>query len=195
MSPAYQDVALTPVSDASHAMESEVQAYAEHVSNLLVEDKALWPKYLPITPTNDLFTALQDGVLLSHLINAIRPGSITLSKLSLNINPHHLSAAAPTHPSPTSPPSAATKDFFEATANHNLALDTLKSLPHFVVVNVSSQDLIRKKPDLVLGVIWQLVRAHLVSSVNVPAHPELIRLIDTENGETLSALVGLSSEQ
>ncbi|KAJ3038066.1 hypothetical protein HDV00_001026 [Rhizophlyctis rosea] len=181
---------LHPVSDTSRDISSECAAYSEHLQNLLSEDKELWPKYLPITNTNELFAALQDGILLAHLINAIRPNTINVSKLNRSINP---AALAPTTPaSATSPTSS--KDYFEATHNLNAVLESLKQVPNIVVVNVGAEDFLNRKTDLVLGVLWQIVRAHLLSSVNLPSHMELVRLLDARNGETLQGLLGLSSE-
>ncbi|KAJ3032769.1 phospholipid scramblase 1, partial [Rhizophlyctis rosea] len=176
---------LHPVSDTARDITTECAAYSEHLQNLLAEDKALWPKYLPVTAENDLFTSLQDGILLSHLINAIRPKTVDLSKLTATIDPQSLSTKS----------QSSSKSFFEATHNLNTALEALKSVPNIVVVNVGAEDFLNKKTDLVLGVLWQIVRAHLLSEVQLSSHPELVRLLDLEKGETLQGLLGLSSEQ
>ena len=53
------------------------------------------------------------------------------------------------------------------------------------VTNVGASELIEgeKFPSIVLGLIWQLVKAHLLNSINLKNHPELVRLL--EDGETL----------
>jgi len=48
-------------------------------------------------------------------------------------------------------------------------------------------------PNLVLGVIWQLVKIQLLNSINLKSHPELIRLL--EEGETLQDLLRLPPDQ
>jgi len=48
-------------------------------------------------------------------------------------------------------------------------------------------------PHLVLGLVWQLVKIHLLNSINLKNHPELIRLL--EEGETLQDLLKLPPDQ
>lgn len=48
------------------------------------------------------------------------------------------------------------------------------------------------KQDLVLGIVWQLIRFHLLSAVNLNAHPELVRLLLPK--ENLSTLLNLPAE-
>jgi len=50
-----------------------------------------------------------------------------------------------------------------------------------------------KYPHLVLGLIWQLVKVHLLNSINLKNHPELVRLL--EEGETLADLLKLPPDQ
>ena len=50
-----------------------------------------------------------------------------------------------------------------------------------------------KFPSIVLGLIWQLVKAHLLNSINLKNHPELVRLL--EDGETLADLLKLPADQ
>ncbi|KAG5455884.1 MAG: calponin homology domain-containing protein, partial [Olpidium bornovanus] len=139
-------------------------------------------------------------VLLSHLANAVQPGTIEISKLKTDVNVSRL------HP-------RGTKDYFEVMANLNLCVEGIKKLNNVVVVNVGAEDILGKKADLVLGLVWQLVRAHLFSEVNLgswlsaraaspfpvrrydsPHHPELIRLMDPEK-ENLKDMLKLSEEQ
>lgn len=47
--------------------------------------------------------------------------------------------------------------------------------------------------DLVLGLIWQIVKSLLLQDVSLNNHPELIRLLNPN--EAISSLVNLSSEQ
>jgi len=63
------------------------------------------------------------------------------------------------------------------------------------VTNVGATDLINgeKAPCIVLGIFWQLVKLHLLNSINLKNHPELIALL--EDGETLADLLKLPPEQ
>ncbi|TPX67383.1 hypothetical protein SpCBS45565_g03865 [Spizellomyces sp. 'palustris'] len=186
MAPQYQDVSLAPVVDSKETMEREIEAYAEHIKNLFADVPALKPKYIPITKET-FFSAFQDGILLAHIINEIKAKSVNIQKLNTHINPEHLAPPAKAD----NVPQEHTKDLFEATNNLNICLDAARNVA--VVVNVAAEDFLRKKPDLVLGVVWQLIRAHLLSDVNLPSHPELIRLL--EPGESLTTLIGLTNDQ
>jgi plastin-1 len=50
-----------------------------------------------------------------------------------------------------------------------------------------------KFPHIVLGVVWQLVKIHLLNSINLKNHPELVRLL--EAGEELADLLKLPPDQ
>ena len=61
--------------------------------------------------------------------------------------------------------------------------------------NVSAEELrdAHKNPTLVLGFMWQAVKMQLLGSINLKAHPELIRLL--EDGEEMSDLLALPPEE
>ncbi|KAI9017496.1 calponin homology domain-containing protein [Gaertneriomyces semiglobifer] len=183
----YQDVSLHAPPDHQGNLEREVEAFSEHIRNLFADVPALKPKYIPINKDN-FFDNLQDGVLLGHIINSIKPNLVNVAKLSTGIDRSHL---VPPTKADESIPQEHTKDYFEATSNLNTCMDAAKKVA--VVVNVAAEDFLAKKPDLVLGVIWQLIRAYLLSDVNVPSHPELIRLL--QPGESLTTLINLTNEQ
>ena len=70
---------------------------------------------------------------------------------------------------------------FEVNANHNLALAAARQL-QLVTVNIGPQDLAQGTPHLCLGLLWQAGRYHLMSKVNVEAHPGLAKLIEDDEG-------------
>ncbi|TPX61174.1 hypothetical protein PhCBS80983_g01319 [Powellomyces hirtus] len=184
--PQYQDVSLSPTTDSKEDMDREIEAFAEHIRNLFADVAELSPKYIPVTKET-FFSKFQDGVLLAHIINSIKANSVLISKLNTHIDATHLNGVAngeTNHPEQT-------KAILEATNNLNICIEAAKKVA--VVVNVAAEDFLRKKPDLVLGVMWQLIRSYLLSEVNLPSHPELIRLL--EPGESLTHLIGLSNEQ
>ncbi|KAI8822005.1 calponin domain-containing protein [Fimicolochytrium jonesii] len=185
----YQDVALSPVANQKEGMEREIDAYAEHIRNMLADVEALRPKYIPITKDN-FFENLQDGAVLAYIVNTIKPKTINIAKINTSIDPAHLNSSAATKGNTSATPEQ-TKGLFEATNNLNIVIEAAKNVA--VVVNVAAEDFLRKKPDLVLGIIWQLIRAHLLSDINVPSHPELIRLL--QPGESLTQLMAFTNEQ
>lgn len=166
------------------SLESEVAAYTEHINNLLKADSDLakLARYLPLAGTpEDFFGKCRDGVLLSHTVNAIKTNTIDFKKLALNINLAEVeNGAAP-----------GSKAIFEIQSNQNLFIDGAAKLG-IKLVNIGAQDIIDSNADLVLGVVWQLVRFHLLQSVDMDSHPELIRLM--EKGEALSTMVNLGPE-
>ncbi|KAJ3014481.1 hypothetical protein HKX48_005117 [Thoreauomyces humboldtii] len=177
---------LSPPKDSKENLDREVDAFAEHIRNLFADNSEhLTPKYLPISRDN-FFSNLQDGVLLAHVINAVKGNTVNISKLNLHVDTSLLSATASNDKN--SPEQ--TKAVLEATNNLNICMEAAKGVAH--IVNLGAQDFLAKKPDLVLGVMWQLIRAHLLSDINVPSHPELIRLL--EPGESLTHLISLTNE-
>lgn len=172
----------TPVSES---LRSELLAYAEHIENILRTEKALYDHgYLPINQdTNDLFFALRDGVVLAHLLAKIKPeqflSQVKLNKLQYNIPWSSLGEKN-------------SKAVFELNAQISHILKAASNCG-LVVVNLGSQDILCRKVDLVLGLVWQLMRAHLLQRVNLQSTPELIRLLDS--GESIEALFKLNSEQ
>ncbi|KAI9010106.1 calponin homology domain-containing protein [Hyaloraphidium curvatum] len=177
--------------DAEHQIEQEVQSFAEHIGNLLAERTHLRPKYLPLT---SFFDSFRDGVLLGELIDVIKPGVIDVSKLkSIDLTRYEEAmkkkgSAAEVSPSVDTEMS---KTMFEVTANLNLSINAAKKVG-IVVVNIGANDFLDCKQDLVLGVVWQLIRYHLLSAINLNDHPELVRLLEPK--ETLSTLLSLPAE-
>ena len=63
------------------------------------------------------------------------------------------------------------------------------------VTNIGASELINgaQNPTIVLGLVWQLVKIHLLNNINLKNHPELVRLL--ESNEELSDLLKLPPEQ
>ena len=68
-------------------------------------------------------------------------------------------------------------------------------LCRFKVTNIGASELINgaQNPTIVLGLVWQLVKIHLLNNINLKNHPELVRLL--EANEELSDLLKLPPEQ
>eukprot|EP01120_Amphizonella_sp_Union-15-10_P012183 TRINITY_DN5373_c0_g1_i1.p1 TRINITY_DN5373_c0_g1~~TRINITY_DN5373_c0_g1_i1.p1 ORF type:complete len:527 (-),score=90.35 TRINITY_DN5373_c0_g1_i1:78-1658(-) len=156
---------------AVHAYsEEEKQAFVDHINDAL-GDQALVKDLLPLDPkTDSLFKKVQDGRLLCKLINHAVPE--TIDERVINKGPK--------------------LNTFQATENHNLCINSAKSIG-CSVVNIGSGDLIEGREHLILGLIWQIVRIGLLANLNLTIHPELYRLL--ESGEDISDFVKLPPEQ
>lgn len=120
------------------------------------------------------------GVLLSYVIQS-------LDKNSINVNTiHHSIDLAKLRQQQS-------KALFEVGENLNSVVAAAKKIKSLIVVNLGANDILEKNTDIVLGLVWQLVRAHLLKDVNLVSRPELIRLL--HKGETLRDLLDMPSEQ
>eukprot|EP01121_Diplochlamys_sp_Union-15-3_P013330 TRINITY_DN4119_c0_g1_i1.p1 TRINITY_DN4119_c0_g1~~TRINITY_DN4119_c0_g1_i1.p1 ORF type:complete len:523 (+),score=101.08 TRINITY_DN4119_c0_g1_i1:38-1606(+) len=156
---------------AVHAYsEEEKQAFVDHINEEL-KNEAIIKDLLPLNPsTEDLFHKVKDGRLLCKLINNAVPE--TIDERVIN--------------------KGAKLNTFQATENHNLCINSAKSIG-CSVVNIGSQDLIEGREHLILGLIWQIVRIGLLAKLNLTMHPELYRLL--EPGEDIQDFLKLPPEQ
>lgn len=159
-------------------LERECQAYCDHLNELLAGYELA--AYLPLSPAN-LLPRLRDGVLLTHVLHYLYPEAVRVDLLIRGIDME-------THGSEAGNQTAV----FEATANLNRALDAARQAKNLVVVNIGAQDILEMKEDLVLGLLWQLIRSQLLGRINLLSHPELVRLL--QPGESLAALAALRPE-
>ncbi len=177
--PAYRSVLKQEEFDPTEHIESECEAFAEHVNNVLAGHESLQhERYIPVTGKT-LIDKFKDGVLLGYVLAEIKPKHMPARQLVKHLD---LSQIGKKH----------SKVIYEVTANHNLLIESCKKAG-LVVVNVGSEDILKGTPHLVLGLLWQMIRAHLLSDVNIVSHPELIRLLN--KGEGLDTLLGLPSDQ
>mmetsp|Transcript_28944 Transcript_28944/g.57852 ORF Transcript_28944/g.57852 Transcript_28944/m.57852 type:complete len:620 (+) Transcript_28944:43-1902(+) len=154
----------------SHSFsEDEKIAFTEHLNNCLGND-ADCSERLPIDPMSmDLFSSVRDGVLLAKLINCAQEDTIDERALNKNC-----------------------RNTYQEVENLNLVINAAKAIG-CTVVNVGPQDLQSGSEILILGLIWQIVKIQLLSSISLKNHPELVRLL--EDGETLEDLLKLPPEQ
>mmetsp|Transcript_11248 Transcript_11248/g.35886 ORF Transcript_11248/g.35886 Transcript_11248/m.35886 type:complete len:655 (+) Transcript_11248:38-2002(+) len=154
--------------------DTEKRSFTEHINNTLKGDTQL--AMLPLDPDSmDLFTSVRDGVLLCKLINKAVPE--TIDERALNL------------------PGARDLNIYQINENLNLALNAAKSIG-CVVVNIGTNDMVNgmKTPHLVLGLVWQIVKIQLLSAINLKQHPELVRLLNEDEGEELADLLKLPPE-
>jgi len=158
----------------AYAIE-ECVAFADHLNNVL-GDVAKLQYLLPLDGTNpdELFRKFGDGVLLSYFINCIKPDTIDTRVLNLPKKNKKLT-------------------IFKINENLNLAINACKGIG-VRVMNIGGGDIREpKNPSLILGLLWQMVKMHLLSDINLKDHPELMRLL--EEGETLQDFMALSPEK
>uniref|UniRef100_K3W5R6 Calponin-homology (CH) domain-containing protein n=1 Tax=Globisporangium ultimum (strain ATCC 200006 / CBS 805.95 / DAOM BR144) TaxID=431595 RepID=K3W5R6_GLOUD len=126
-----------------------------------------------MNPVDGLFRSVGDGILLCKLINAAVPETIDVRAVNIKKKAKEL-------------------NIYEKTENHNLSINAAKSIG-CSVVNIGPTDLIEGKPILVLGLVWQIIKIQLTSTINLKNHPELMRLL--LDGETLEEFMKLPPDQ
>jgi len=148
---------------ATHSFaESETRAFTAHVNDSLAAD-AECAHLLPLNEASlQLFDALKDGVLLCKLINVASPDTVDMRCV-------HLGDERPL-------------SVYEVTENLNLAINAAVAIG-CRVVNIGSGDILAGSPHLVLGLLWQVVKAGIMASLSLKATPELLSLLMTDGQE------------
>jgi len=155
--------------------QEELTAFADHINSVLEGDSDLGD-LLPVNiETDELFGKIHNGLLLAKFVNKIKEGTIderVLNKPKKNKKDMHI---------------------IKKNENHTLMINACKAIG-VKVENIGAGDLIEvKNPSLALGLLWQMVKMHLLSDINLKAHPELLRLL--MEGETMEDLLALSPEE
>lgn len=76
---------------------------------------------------------------------------------------------------------------YEVTENLNLAINAASSIG-CRIVNIGAGDIMTGSPHLVLGLVWQIVKVGIMSTLNLKATPELIQILSVEEGDDAEAL-------
>ncbi|XP_072264020.1 plastin-1 isoform X2 [Pyxicephalus adspersus] len=149
--------------------DEEKVAFANWINKELKDDPDC-KHLLPMDPSNNgLFTSLRDGILLCKMINLSQPDTID----ERAINKTKLTP-------------------FTISENINLALNSASAIG-CTVVNIGAHDLQEGKPHLVLGLLWQIIKAGLFADIEISKNEALIALL--RDGETLEDLMKLSPEE
>ncbi|XP_063808722.1 plastin-1-like, partial [Pseudophryne corroboree] len=149
--------------------EEEKVAFVNWINKALKDDPHC-QHLLPMDPSNNsLFTSLRDGILLCKMVNLSQPD--TIDERAINT----------TRLTP-----------FTISENINLALNSASAIG-CTVVNIGAQDLKEGKPHLVLGLLWQIIKAGLFADIEISKNEALIALL--KDGETLEDLMKLSPEE
>jgi len=152
--------------------EDEKVAFSEHLNNVLATDPVL-SSLIPFDVfSDDLFQRTNDGLVLCQLINLVVPD--TIDERAIN-----KAGAKPLN-------------VYQKTENLNLALNAARAIG-CQVVNIGAHDLLEGRPILVLGLVWQIIKIQLMSSISIKNYPELVVLLNP--GEDMAALLKLSSDE
>lgn len=128
---------------------------------------------LPIDPeTEDLFKAVDDGVIFCKLVNIAQPGTVDERVLNLKKN----------------------KTVFHIKENLQLALSSIKGIG-CKVIGVDDELIMKHTENVILGLLWQLIKIILVKDINLKHVPELIRLVDESKDEEFADLLKLPPEE
>lgn len=153
-----------------HSYSDEEKVAFVNWLNKVLKDDPDCQHLLPMNPSNNsLFTSLRDGILLCKMINLSQPDTID----ERAINKTKLTP-------------------FTISENINLALNSASAIG-CTVVNIGAHDLQEGKPHLVLGLLWQIIKAGLFADIEISKNEALIALL--KEGETLEDLMKLSPEE
>jgi len=156
--------------------EAEAIAFTRHVNKTLAKDEVA-AVLLPIAESPiDLFEVMRDGIIFCALIDNAVPGMVDMRCV-------HTGRLAPL-------------SVFEVTENLNLAISAAMAIG-CRVVNIGSGDIMMGSPHLVLGLMWQIVKATMMRQVNLKATPALIHLVGEAEDpkEALRELLALPPEK
>lgn len=137
-------------------------------SNLLADDDLR--HLLPVNlQGGELYTKIQDGIIICKLINIAVPGTIderVINKKNLNT--------------------------YTKLENLTLALCSAQAIG-CNIINIDCIDLSKGTSHLVLGLLWQIIRIGLFNQIDLQHCPGLFRLL--RDGETIDDLRRLSPEE
>uniref|UniRef100_A0A672Q2T2 Plastin-2-like n=1 Tax=Sinocyclocheilus grahami TaxID=75366 RepID=A0A672Q2T2_SINGR len=157
--------------------EEEKVAFVNWVNKALEKDPDC-QHVVPMDPSsNDLFTAVGDGIVFCKMINLSVPDTID----ERTINKKKLTP-------------------FTIQENLNLALNSASAIGCHVV-NIGAEDLKEGRQHLVLGLLWQVIKIGLFADIEISRNEEhswniIIALISLlQDGESLEDLVKLSPEE
>uniref|UniRef100_A0A8B9H956 Lymphocyte cytosolic protein 1 (L-plastin) n=1 Tax=Astyanax mexicanus TaxID=7994 RepID=A0A8B9H956_ASTMX len=149
--------------------EEEKVAFVNWINKALEKDPDC-KHVLPMDPSsNDLFTAVGDGIVLCKMINLSVPDTID----ERTINKKKLTP-------------------FTIQENLNLALNSSSAIGCHVV-NIGAEDLKEGRQHLVLGLLWQIIKIGLLADIEISRNEALIALL--RDGESLEDLMKLSPEE
>jgi plastin-1 len=157
-------------SGSTHSYLSEERMVFCKLINQNLKDDEDVKGIIPINPDNeDVFTALEDGIILSKLINLGQPDTIDVRSINNKKN----------------------LNIYQIKENLNLALNSAKGIG-LKIPGINAAAFTERKAHLILAVVWQVVRLILTKSIDLKECPQIMRL--AEEGEELKDLTKLQPE-
>uniref|UniRef100_A0A8C5FUP4 Lymphocyte cytosolic protein 1 (L-plastin) n=1 Tax=Gadus morhua TaxID=8049 RepID=A0A8C5FUP4_GADMO len=157
-------------SGTQHSYSEEEKVAFVNWVNMALEKDPDCKHLLPMDPSsNQLFTAVGDGILLCKMINLSVPDTID----ERTINKKKLTP-------------------FTIQENLNLALNSASAIGCHVV-NIGAVDLKEGRQHLVLGLLWQVIKIGLFADIEITRNEALMALL--QDGESLEDLMKLSPEE
>ncbi|XP_028446173.1 plastin-2 [Perca flavescens] len=149
--------------------EEEKVAFVNWINKALEKDEDC-KHVLPMDPnSDDLFTAMGDGIVFCKMINLSVPDTID----ERTINKKKLTP-------------------FTIQENLNLALNSSSAIGCHVV-NIGAEDIKEGRQHLVLGLLWQVIKIGLFADIELSKNEALVALL--RDGESLEDLMKLSPEE
>lgn len=165
-------VTKTTGGNIKHTYSVEERECFSRVINQSLENDEHCKSILPIDPvTEDLFKVVDNGIIFCKLVNIAQPGTVDERVLNTKEN----------------------MNIFHVKENLNLALASIKAVG-CKVIGVDAELIMKHAENLILGLLWQLIKIILVKDIDLKHVPELSRLVDEEAGEELTDLLKLPAE-
>jgi plastin-1 len=156
-----------------HTYAIEERECFSRVINQSLKDDEDCKEMLPIDPeTEDLFKAVDDGIIFCKLVNIAQPGTVDERVLNIKKN----------------------KTVFHIKENLRLALNSIKGIG-CKVIGVDDELIMKHTENVILGLLWQIIKIILVKDINLKHVPELIRLVDEDKDEEFADLLKLPPEE
>lgn len=153
-------------------LHEEEEAFADWMNRALSKDKHV-QHHLPLAKDgSDMYTKLDDGVILCKMINLASSDTIDERVLNKGVN----------------------IPIFKRHENLTLAINSAKAIG-CTVIGMDSHNLqsVEGKKWLVLGLVWQVIKMYLFNQITISNVPGLVNLL--REGEDISELMKLSPEQ
>ncbi|KAI1732890.1 calponin homology (CH) domain-containing protein [Ditylenchus destructor] len=165
-----QSTAVHGAEEIVHTIRVEEEvAFSNWINTSLSADPDL-SNQMPVNPEGgDLYAKIHDGLIICKLINLAVPETIDtrcINKKNLNT--------------------------YTKLENLTLCLMSAQAIG-CNIVNIDADDLLKGKPHLILGLLWQIIRIGLFREIDLIHVPGLFRLLN--EGETLDDFRKLSPEQ
>jgi len=153
--------------NARHGLEISVEKKKEVEKAALLDDAKtgtkeertykLWINSLGLENVyvNDIYEDLKDGLILLKILNMIWPGSVENGKYEKNPGTNR----------------------FKRIANGNYITEILKK-QKLVLTGIGGMDIVDAKQTQLLGIIWQVMRAHYMKIIGGKADEEIVAWIN-----------------